>query len=60
FANLVFLPLYGKIKAQIESELRFRRLYLDGLLAISRKESPQTIETRLAGDVRERAADLLA
>jgi len=60
FANLVFLPLYGKIKAQVESELRFRRLYLDGLLAISRKESPQTIETRLAGDVRERAADLLA
>jgi chemotaxis protein MotA len=59
-ANIVFLPLYGKIKAQVESELRFRRLYLDGLLAISRKESPQTIETRLAGEVRERSAELLA
>ncbi|EUC21553.1 flagellar motor protein [Paraburkholderia hospita] len=59
-ANLVFLPLHGKIKAQIDSELRFRRLYLDGLLAISRKESPQMIETRLAGDVRKRAAELLA
>ena len=35
-ANLVFLPLYGKIRAQVDSELRFRRLYLDGLLAISR------------------------
>lgn len=59
-ANLIFLPLYGKIKAQIDSELRFRRLYLDGLLAISRKESPQTIETRLAAEVRERSAQLLA
>jgi chemotaxis protein MotA len=58
-ANLVFLPLYGKIKAQVDSELRFRRLYFDGLLAISRKESPQTIETRLAGDIRERSAELL-
>lgn len=59
-ANLVFLPLYGKIKAQVDSELRFMRLYFDGLLAISRKESPQTIETRLAGDVRARSAELLA
>ncbi|RKE38342.1 chemotaxis protein MotA [Paraburkholderia sp. BL23I1N1] len=58
-ANLAFLPLYGKIRAQVDSELRFRRLYLDGLLAISRKESPHTIETRLAGDVRERSAELL-
>lgn len=59
-ANLAFLPLYGKIRAQVDSELRFRRLYLDGLLAISRKESPHTIETRLAGDVRERSAELLS
>jgi chemotaxis protein MotA len=58
-ANLVFLPLYGKIRAQVDSELRFRRLYLDGLLAISRKESPHTIETRLVGDVRGRSAELL-
>ena len=35
FANLVFLPLYA-LRAQIDSELRFRKLYLDGLLAISR------------------------
>lgn len=58
-ANLVFLPLYGKIRAQVDSELRFRCLYRDGLLAISRKESPHTIGTRLAGDVRERSAELL-
>ncbi|MEX3939226.1 flagellar motor protein [Paraburkholderia sp. BR10937] len=51
FANLVFLPLYGKTRAHIESELRLRKLYLDGLLAISRKESPHTIATRLAGEV---------
>jgi chemotaxis protein MotA len=59
-ANLVFLPLYGKLRTQVESEVRFRKLYLDGLLAISRKESPQMIETRLTGDVRGRAAESLA
>ncbi|KDB09636.1 MotA/TolQ/ExbB proton channel [Burkholderia sp. lig30] len=59
-ANLVFLPLYGKLRGQVESEVRFRKLYLDGLLAISRKESPQMIETRLTGDVRGRAAESLA
>ncbi|HKR46719.1 MAG TPA: flagellar motor protein [Paraburkholderia sp.] len=51
FANLVFLPLYGKMRAHIESELRLRKLYMDGLLAISRKESPHTIATRLSGEV---------
>lgn len=59
FANLVYLPLYGKIKAQIEAELRYRKLYLDGILAISRKESPKTIETRLLGDIRQRANEVL-
>ena len=49
-----------RLVAQIDSELRFRKLYLDGLLAISRKESPHTIETRLTGDVRGRAAESLA
>jgi chemotaxis protein MotA len=50
-ANLVFLPLYGKMRAHIESELRLRKLYLDGLLAISRKETPHMIATRLSGEV---------
>jgi chemotaxis protein MotA len=59
-ANLVFLPLYGKIRAQVESEMRYKCLYRDGLLAISRKESPHTIETRLSGDVRERSSESLA
>jgi chemotaxis protein MotA len=59
FANLLFLPLYGKIRAQVESELRLQKLYLDGFLAISRRESPQTIETRLTGEIRGRANELL-
>lgn len=59
FANLLFLPLHGKIRSQVDSELRFRKLYMDGLLAISRRESPQTIETRLTGDIRERSKELL-
>ncbi|NLP59801.1 flagellar motor protein [Paraburkholderia sacchari] len=57
-ANLVFLPLYGKMRAHIESELRLRKLYLDGLLAISRKETPHTIATRLAGEVGGRGAGM--
>jgi chemotaxis protein MotA len=59
FANLVFLPVYGKLRAHIESELRLRKLYLDGLLAISRKETPNMIATRLAGDVRDHTSDSL-
>jgi len=50
-ANILLLPIYGKIKARIESELRFKKLYFDGLLAISRKESPQLIEARLVADI---------
>jgi chemotaxis protein MotA len=59
FANLVFLPVFGKLRAHIESELRLRKLYVDGLLAISRKETPTTIATRLAGDVRDYASNPL-
>jgi chemotaxis protein MotA len=59
-ANIIYLPLYGKIRAQIDNELRYRKLYLDGIMAIARKESPKTIETRLAGDVRQRADEVLA
>lgn len=59
FANLVYLPLYGKVKAQIDNEILYRRLYLDGIMAISRKESPKTIETRLLGDIRQRANEVL-
>jgi chemotaxis protein MotA len=59
-ANIVYLPIYGKIKAQIDNELRYRKLYLDGIMAISRKESPKTIETRLVADIRQRAGEVLA
>jgi chemotaxis protein MotA len=60
FANILYLPIYGKIRSQIDNELRHRKLYMDGILAISRKESPKTIETRLLGDIRESASDLLS
>jgi chemotaxis protein MotA len=50
-ANILLLPIYGKIKARIDSELRFKKLYFDGLLAISRKESPHLIEARLLADI---------
>lgn len=50
-ANILLLPVYGKIKARIDSEMRYKKLYFDGLLAISRKESPQLIEARLLADV---------
>lgn len=58
-ANVVCLPLYGKIRSLVDAELRYRKLYLDGVLAISRKESPRMIETRLLGDIRQRANEVL-
>ncbi len=58
-ANVIFLPVYGKIKSLVDNELRYRKLYLDGILAISRRESSSTIEARLLGDIRQRANEKL-
>jgi chemotaxis protein MotA len=48
-ANLLFLPIAGKLKALIDAQVLHRELVLDGLLGISRGEYPKLIQARLRG-----------
>jgi chemotaxis protein MotA len=48
-ANLVFLPIAGKLRALIDAEVLYRELVLDGLLGIAGGENPKLIEARLQG-----------
>ena len=48
-ANLIFLPIAGKLKALIQAQVAHRELLLDGLLGIAGGENPKLIEARLTG-----------
>jgi chemotaxis protein MotA len=51
-ANLVLLPIAGKLRALDAALVRERELFVDGLTAIAIGENPRLIETRLAGYLR--------
>jgi chemotaxis protein MotA len=48
-ANLVCLPIAGKLRALIDAQVRERELLVDGLLGIAQGENPRLIEARLVG-----------
>jgi chemotaxis protein MotA len=48
-ANLVFLPIAGKLKSIVDALVLHRELILDGLLGIANGENPKLIEARLRG-----------
>ena len=48
-ANLLFLPISGKLKALIARQVRFKEMVIDGLEAIANGENPRNIEMRLEG-----------
>jgi chemotaxis protein MotA len=48
-ANLLFLPLAGKLKATIARQVRLREMIADGLTAIATGENPRNIELHLEG-----------
>ena len=48
-ANLVFLPLAGRIRNRNEEEAMVKALTLEGTLSISRQESPVIVEQKLQG-----------
>ncbi|BCL74449.1 flagellar motor protein [Jeongeupia sp. HS-3] len=48
-ANLVFLPIAGKLKRHIHSEVVHREMLLEGLVAIANGENPRLYENKLAG-----------
>lgn len=49
FANLVFLPIAGKLKAHIRAQTQARELMIEGILAIAEGENPRNIELKLSG-----------
>lgn len=49
FANLFFLPIAAKLKAQIQQQSRLREMILEGIVAIAEGENPRNIETKLQG-----------
>lgn len=49
FANLVFLPIAGKLKILIAREVTLREMAIDGLCMIANAENPHFIENKLKG-----------
>lgn len=49
FANLVFLPIAGKLKILIAREVTQREMVIDGLCMIANAENPRFIENKLKG-----------
>jgi chemotaxis protein MotA len=48
-ANLVFLPIAGKLKMIILQQLILREMLIDGLVMIANAENPRFIESKLKG-----------
>lgn len=48
-ANLVYLPIAGKLKYHIGRMVRFREMMVDGFVGIAVGDNPRIIESRLKG-----------
>lgn len=46
-ANLLFIPLAGKMRAHTEEQALVKALTVEGIMSISRQESPMILEQRL-------------
>lgn len=48
-ANLLLLPIAGKLKAIVQAQSRVREMTIEGLTAIAEGENPRAIESKLLG-----------
>lgn len=48
-ANLFFLPMANKLKAQVAEQTRIKEMIIEGLISISQGENPRNIESKLKG-----------
>ncbi|MCP1726457.1 chemotaxis protein MotA [Natronospira proteinivora] len=48
-ANLLFLPMAGKLSRAIKDQVQTREMFIDGLISIAEGENPRNIETKLQG-----------
>ncbi len=46
-ANLVFLPISGKLKTRSEEELLVKELMLEGIMAVAKGDNPRIVEQKL-------------
>lgn len=51
-ANLVYLPIAGKLKYYIGRMVSLREMFVDGLVGIAQGDNPRIIESRLKGYLR--------
>lgn len=47
-ANVIFIPIGEKLKAQIDQEILFREMMINGIVAAANGENPQLIARRLS------------
>ncbi len=48
-ANLVYLPIAGKLRSLVSQQMVMREIMVDGLIAIASGENPRYIESKLQG-----------
>lgn len=48
-ANLLFLPIANKLKAQVQAHTQSREMIIEGIAAIAEGENPRNIEIKLQG-----------
>lgn len=58
-SNLIFLPLGGKLKANSEEEVAFRKMLTEGVLSLQAGENPRILREKLSAFLppKERASD---
>jgi chemotaxis protein MotA len=59
-ANLIFLPLGGKLKAKSDEETHIRYMQLEGLMAIQAGENPRIVRDKLSSYLPPRPAEKAA
>lgn len=52
-ANLVYLPVAGKIKMKIREQVIMQEMAVEGLISLSEGENPRRVEEKLVGFLRE-------
>lgn len=48
-ANLLFLPIAGKLKSQVHAQSQLYEMIIEGVISIAEGENPRNIETKLRG-----------
>lgn len=56
-ANLIYLPLAGKMKLKIREQVIMQEMMVEGLIALSEGENPRRVEEKLVGFLRESQKD---